>query len=166
MLFPTHLLAGYVIGRRWELPALWAVAGAALPDLVDKPLAMAGVSTLYHTVGHSLLALVIGAAVVVVARRRGAGRLRDAVRENGEAVVVGWTSHLVLDAVGMALNGRPGDVRFLAWPVVRHTPEIQLAPVAFLVHYRWTPAFLVEVGLWVACGVAVVAAHWSGGDRQ
>ncbi|ERH13579.1 MAG: hypothetical protein J07HB67_02619, partial [halophilic archaeon J07HB67] len=37
MLFPTHLLlaAGLARGR---FPTVWVVAGATLPDLVDKPL--------------------------------------------------------------------------------------------------------------------------------
>lgn len=147
MLFPTHLLVGYVLGRRLDLPAVWTVAGAALPDVVDKSLASAGVFELYHTVGHSLAALVVGGAAVL-AGRNVAGRI-------GIALWTGWASHLVLDAVHMIVNGRPADVQFLAWPAVHHVPEVQLPPVEFAFHYLWTPSFFLEAAIWL--GVAAVA---------
>ena len=152
MLFPTHLLVGYVLGRRWDLPALAAVAGAALPDVVDKPLGVAGILELYQTVGHSLLALVV-AGVAVTAR--GSGRLG----QFGVAVWVGWASHLVLDAVHMIVNGRPADVRFLGWPLLRHVPAVQLPPVEFAFHYRWTPSFYLEVATWVGVGLLLLAGR-------
>lgn len=152
MLFPTHLLVGYVLGRRWDLPALAAVAGAALPDVVDKPLGVAGVFGLYQTVGHSLLALVVAGVAVTVGR---SGRLRRV----GLAVWVGWASHLVLDAVHMIVNGRPADVRFLGWPLLRHVPAVQLPPVEFAFHYRWTPSFYLEVAAWVGVGLLLLAGR-------
>lgn len=137
MLFPTHLVAAYLVGRRWNLPTYWVVLGAALPDVVDKPLAMAGVLELYHTVGHSLLLL--GAlSVLGLAGRQWA------------AFLVGWASHLFLDSVHQTVNGRPEDVRFLAWPVVRHEPAVQLGPVDFLFHYPGTPSFFLEIPIWIA----------------
>ena len=146
MLFPTHLVAGYLCTLRWRLSPYWAVAGAALPDLVDKSVAMGGFYDLYHSLGHSLAGLVIGTLVVLgLARtvRRG-----GAARRAGTAVLVGWTSHLALDAVHMVLNGRPGDVRFLAWPLVEHTPAVTLPPVEFALFYVGTPAFYVELFVW------------------
>lgn len=150
MLFPTHLVVAYVVGRRWELPAYWAVAGAALPDVVDKPLAMAGVTTLYHTVGHSLLALLVGAVALLVGRNRA-----PAGGAKWTALWIGWSSHLALDAAQMVVNGRPADVLFLAWPFVIHRPQISLGPVDFAVHYLWSPAFFLEVGLWIVAGFAL-----------
>lgn len=152
MLFPTHLVTAYALGRRWDLPPYWVVAGAALPDLLDKPMAIAGVTDLYHSVGHSLLAL--AAFTVLVAVRR---------EEPAVSVWIGWASHLCLDAVHVILNGRPDDVRFLAWPVVVHTPAVDLPPVAFAVHYLGTPSFYVEVVLWIAVVFLLLADR--GADR-
>lgn len=160
MLFPTHILAGYVVGRRWSLPASWAVAGAALPDVVDKPIAMAGLSTLYHTAGHSLLVLVCVSAIGLAARR---GLLPG--ERAWTALWVGWSSHLALDAAQMVVNGRPSDALFLAWPFVVHRPAVQLAPVDFLFHYLWTPAFFVEAALWAACGYVLWSAADLGPER-
>lgn len=137
MLFPTHLAAGYLLGHRLPLPPVPVVAGAALPDLVDKPLAMAGAVDLFHTVGHSALA---AAALGVLALRSRAAL----------ALWVGWASHLALDAFGMVLNGRPADVQFLLWPAVRHTPAVRLPPVEFALAYVGTPAFFLEGLVWVA----------------
>lgn len=172
MLFPTHLLAGYVLGRRWDLPALWALAGAALPDVVDKSLAAVGVFDLYQTVAHSLLALAVSAVVILAGR---SGRLRRTGLADGRgpigrsglagsagaALVVGWASHLVLDAVHMVVNGRPDDVRFLAWPFVHHVPAVDLPPVEFAVQYLWTPSFFLEVAMWLAAGLWLVAERSS-----
>lgn len=143
MLFPTHLVAAYLLGTRWDLSRSWAVAGAALPDLVDKPLGVLGIAELYHSIGHSLLFL-IGLSVVI---RLGRG---------GLALWIGWASHLALDAVHMTINGRPGDVRFLGWPLVGHEPAVQLPPLEFLFHYVGTPAFFVEVAIWIAFAAALL----------
>lgn len=143
MLFPTHLVAAYLIGRWWSLPLPWIIAGAALPDLIDKPLAMVGVVDLYHTVGHSLLALV----VLGILATRGTEWF---------ALWIGWISHLALDAFQMVVNGRPEDVQFLLWPFVRHTPAVQLPPIEFAIYYVGTPAFVAEIGIWIAFVVVVV----------
>jgi hypothetical protein len=154
MLFPTHLVAAYLLGRQWRRSIPLVVLGAALPDLVDKPLGMLGVTDLYHSVGHSLFALV---AVSLLASQS-----RVLV-----PLCLGWGSHLVLDAVHMVLNGRPVDVQFLAWPVIRHTPAVDLPPVAFAVQYVGTPSFFVEVVIWVVFGVVLVTSRrvFDGGRR-
>jgi len=68
MLFPTHLLAAALLGRASRLSALWLVVGTALPDAVDKPLAMAGVTSLFHSVGHSALLVVVAVPVALTGR--------------------------------------------------------------------------------------------------
>jgi hypothetical protein len=148
MLFPTHLVAAYLPTRRWDLPPAWTVAGAALPDLVDKPVAMAGVSDLYHSAGHSALVL-LAVTLVGLAVRHTSGH-GHTHRRVALAVWVGWTSYLLLDAINMPLNGRPGDARFLLWPAVEHAPAVRLPPLAFAAHYVGTPAFYLEVLVWVA----------------
>lgn len=137
MLFPTHVVAGYLVGRGLRVPALPAAAGAALPDLVDKPLAMAGVVDIYHTVGHSALVLL---AFLPVARSRRAWL----------AFWVGWASHLLLDVVHMGVNGRPDDAVFLLWPVVVRESSLGLGPIAFFDHYVGTPSFYLEIPVWIA----------------
>jgi len=135
MLFPTHLAAAYVLGRRWTLPTLPLVAGAALPDLVDKPMAMVGVVDLYQSAGHSLPLLVVGFLAIYV-------------RREWTPFWLGWASHLLLDAAHMLLNGRADDVLFLAWPAIEHTPAVNLPPIAFFVHYLGTPSFYAEFVVW------------------
>lgn len=136
MLFPTHLVAAYLVGNRWDLSPFLVVAGAAIPDLVDKPLASAGLVSLYHTVGHSLLLFLAMSLVVLV-------------RKEWVALWVGWTSHLLLDSLHMIVNGRPEDLWFLAWPAVSHTPAVHLPPLDFLFHYLGTPSFYLEIAIWI-----------------
>lgn len=164
MLFPTHLVAAYLLALRWDRPSAWTVAGAALPDLVDKPLAMTGLYRLYHSVGHSAVVFLsvtaLGLGVALAARALGRSHVAGApisrLRWVGAAVWLGWASHLALDAVHMPLNGRPGDIRFLAWPLLEHTPAVRLPPLEFALHYVGTPAFFVELLIWAAFVAAVV----------
>lgn len=146
MLFPTHLVAAALLGRGTRLSPLWLVVGAAVPDVVDKPLGMVGLVDLYHSVGHSGLLLV----VVVPAALSGRA---------GAAVAVGWASHLLLDAAHVVINGRPDDALFLAWPLVLPSDPLGLPPGAFLRHYLWTPSFFVEVLLWGALTAVVVERY-------
>jgi hypothetical protein len=141
VLFPTHLVGGYLAGRPWSLPTVWVLAGAALPDLVDKPLGMAGLAPLYQTVGHSALTLV----VVVLAGLATVGRDRRLV-----GVAVGWGSHLLLDVAGMALNGRPANWVLVLWPLTEKPAPLALGPLAFYRQYVGSPAFYAELLVWVA----------------
>lgn len=146
MLFPTHLLAAALLGRRLGLSRAWLIVGAALPDLIDKPLAMAGIVDLYHTVGHSALLL----AVLLPVALSGT---------TGRALAVGWLSHLCLDAFHVIVNGRPGDALFLAWPVLIPPNPLALPPGAFVGHYVGSPAFVIELGLWLGA-IAVTIRRW------
>jgi hypothetical protein len=150
MLFPTHLVAGYLLTVRWDVAPTWAVAGAALPDLIDKSIATGGFYGLYHSVGHSLLAVVVLALLAL------------ALGRPALALCVGWASHLALDALHMVLNGRPGDVRFLAWPLLEHTPAVTLPPFEFALFYLGTPAFYAELLVWGA----LVAVLFGRSDRR
>lgn len=146
MLFPTHLAAGFLLGRRTGRPAWWVVAGAALPDLLDKPLALAGVVDLYHSVGHS-----VGLAALLVPLAA-----RD---RRGVAVLVGWASHLLLDAVHVVVNGRAADAAFLGWPLVVPPDPPALGPVAFARAYVGTPAFALDLVILAALAWTLLAGR-------
>ncbi|MGQ3329502.1 metal-dependent hydrolase [Halorubrum sp. FL23] len=156
MLFPTHILVAVGIRRLADHPpvsrrlpgaaALSAgglVVGAALPDIVDKPLGALGILDVYQSVGHSLLLAPLAVALAV--RHR-----------HGMAVAVGWGSHLALDAFHVAVNGRANDALFLLWPVVSRADPLALPPIEFARFYVPTPSFYVELGLWLAAIFAVV----------
>jgi len=148
VLFPTHLLVA--VGMRWlashsrvrrrlraapTLSAGWLVAGAALPDIVDKPLGAFGVVDTYHSAGHSVL--LVPLAVAVAVRHR-----------HGLAIAVGWGSHLALDAFHVVVNGRASDALFLVWPVTRSDP-LAIPPGEFVRFYVGSPSFYIELGLWL-----------------
>jgi hypothetical protein len=143
VLFPTHLVAGALLGTYWRLSVAWLVVGAALPDLLDKPLASLGVTTLYHSIGHSVLLAVVLVPLAAVSRA-------------GVAVAVGWASHLLLDALHVVVNGRPLDALFLAWPVAVPPDPLALAPIPFALQYLWTPAFFIEIGIWLAAAAVAL----------
>jgi hypothetical protein len=143
VLFATHLLVAALIGRATRLSPLWLVCGAALPDLVDKPLAMAGVTDLFHSVGHSGLLVVLAVPVALSGR-------------TGLALAVGWGSHLFLDAFHVVLNGRASDALFLGWPVVVPPNPLRIPPGSFFFYYLWSPSFFVEVAIWLSAALVVV----------
>jgi len=145
MLFATHLLVAALLARARELPVLALVVGAALPDLVDKPLASLGVVDLFHTVGHSALL----APLFLLVALRG---------PRGVALALGWASHLLLDALQIVVNGRPTDAYFLAWPLIEPPTPLAIPPGEFFWYYLWSPFFFVEVGIWLVG--AVVAGRW------
>ncbi|MFC4437312.1 MULTISPECIES: metal-dependent hydrolase [Natrialbaceae] len=122
----VHLVVGYLCYAaytRWdrdeppaEAPAIVAIVGAALPDLIDKPLHAAGAVPVGRTIGHSLLfAAPIVAALWLLARRRNRARL-------GLAFAIGYGSHLATDVPWHVLSGDYDELGFLLWPVT-HTPD-------------------------------------------
>jgi hypothetical protein len=142
VLFPTHLLVAALLGRGSRLSTPWLAVGAALPDVVDKPLATAGVTDLFHSVGHSVLWLPVAVAVGLAGAR-------------GLAAAVGWGSHLLLDAAHIVVNGRPGDALSLAWPVAAPADPLAIPPGAFALYYVGTPSFVLEVALWLGAAAAL-----------
>jgi hypothetical protein len=123
---PVHLALGYLVysGLRRSVgerpapgPALAAVGGGAVPDLVDQPLYYALGLSSTRTLGHSLLVAVpIGLAAVLVARRLS---VPDAV---GAGFAVGYLAHPPADALWPLALGLERELGFLLWPVT-HSPE-------------------------------------------
>lgn len=94
-------------------PTVAAVIGATVPDLLDRPLSLAGITPVGRTIGHSLLFGVPLVAVVwAVGRQRNRNRL-------GVAFAIGYGSHLAADVPWHVLAGRYDELGFLGWPITR-----------------------------------------------
>ena len=146
VLFPTHLAAAWLLGGKTRLSTTWLVLGAAIPDLVDKPLAMLGAVELFHTVGHSTILAVL---IIPLAWRSPAAL----------PIGVGWVSHVLLDAGHVIVNGRPLDALFLGWPLVVPPDPLALGPMPFLLQYLFTPSFWSEFLIWAAAGWALLRSR-------
>ena len=151
MLFPTHLVAAWLLSGVVRLSPLWLVVGAALPDVIDKPLGLLGMTALFHSVGHSGLFVVVLIPVALSGRA-------------GLAVATGWVSHLAVDAVHVIVNGRPADALFLFWPVVSRPDPLAIPPGSFFWYYVGTRSFYLELLIWGV--VLVVLARAGGRARQ
>lgn len=163
MLPPVHLAVGYLCYaalvrlRGTGTPAgratLAALLGAALPDLIDKPIAWLGVVPVGRTIGHSLLfVLPLVALGWLLARRAGE-------RELGVAFAVGILSHIATDVPWHLVSGEYHELGFLLWPVT-HMPEYTgtatLGTLAGVeVTTLWIEAVILVCGvaLWVADGM-------------
>jgi membrane-bound metal-dependent hydrolase YbcI (DUF457 family) len=100
----TIAVARYVF-RDPRMDLRFLLAGSLLPDLLDKPAALAAWDALQSARlwGHSLLLVSVLMTVVVMATRRGRPRRR------WMALVIGVFLHLVLDAIWTAPES-------LLWP--------------------------------------------------
>lgn len=142
MLFPTHLLVGALLGRVSKLTIPGLVVGAAIPDVIDKPLAMVGAVDLYHSIGHSILLVAVFVPIALYSTA-------------GLAVAVGWASHLSLDGLHVVLNGRPSDLLSLAWPVATPPDPLAIPPGSFVTYYVGSLSFFLEAALWLLVGIVV-----------
>lgn len=142
MLFVTHLIAGGLLGRISRLSTAWLVVGAALPDLVDKPLGALGITALYHSVGHSVLLIGLFLLVALVGSR-------------WQALAAGWGSHVTLDAVHVVVNNRPEDLLTLGWPLLAPAEPFTHQSETFLTHYIGTPSFGLDVLIWLGLAAAL-----------
>lgn len=122
----VHPVVGYLCysaSARWirgdapdPTPTIAAVIGATVPDLLDQPLYLAGITAVGRRIGHSLFfAVPVVAVVWTVARRRGRTRL-------GVAFAIGYGSHLAADVPWHVLAGQYDELGFLLWPIT-HMPE-------------------------------------------
>ena len=106
-----HLAVGYLLGRRRLSVLIPVWVGTFLPDLVDKPLMLVGVTPYGRTVGHSL---VLWATFALLFGLAWARRLPQATALGG--LLLGGVGHLLTDLVDDVVAGveRTGYV-FSAW---------------------------------------------------
>lgn len=149
MLFPTHLLVAGLLGRVTRVSTPWLVVGGAAPDLIDKPLALIGAVEVYHSVGHSMLLLVLLVPIAVSSSA-------------GFAAVLGWGSHITLDALHVVVNGRPTDLLSLFWPITISPDPLAIPPGSFVFYYLGSPSFFLEIVLWLLVG-GIVFKTWRSG---
>lgn len=155
-----HLAAGYLVyavvqhvRRRspTSLPVAVLLLGALFPDLIDKPLAAAGVVGYGRSVAHSLFT----ASALVAAAGFLAGKWSRV--DAGVAFGIGYLSHVAVDMYGPVLTGTDAvDTAFLFWPVlVEHslgvaTPELPLSR-----HAIFAAVVASSFFLWVYDGAPV-----------
>ncbi|GAB6877779.1 hypothetical protein JCM17823_00530 [Halorubrum gandharaense] len=153
----VHPVVGYLCyaatTRVWEgrppegAPTLVAVTAAAIPDLIDQPLWLLGVTPVGRTIAHSLFgaAVAVGAAWIV-ARRRNRPEL-------GVAFAVGYLSHLAADVPWHLLAGDTHELGFLLWPVTEMPPYSGVKHVATVagveVTTLWFEAVVLVAGVWL-----------------
>jgi len=118
------------------------LAGAVVPDLVDKPLFALELVPVAHTVGHSVLT--VGLLGLVAARYRVLA-----------PVVVGWASHVAADLV----VAYPKFLVNYAWPVLGPRPTPDDAFLAYWIDYAASGFGAVEALL---VGAALVSAYRRG----
>jgi len=143
-----HLAIAVLLAYGWgytDRALALCLAGAVVPDLIDKPLLAAGVVPVSHSVGHSAL-VVTGLAVAVLALPR----LRPAA-----PLVVGWAGHVGADLI----VAYPKFVMNYAWPIleVRPTPDDPF--VAYWLEYAAGPLGFLEASLVVAA-IVVCYTRW------
>jgi Predicted membrane-bound metal-dependent hydrolase (DUF457). len=162
--------AGVVALGRRRLPTGLALApllvASQLPDLIDKPLAYAGLVPSGRSVAHSLLALAAVALVTTLLCRRLARTTADprTVRRLAQtplAVAVGYATHLAGDAYGSVRAGAYADVGFLLYPFVAApvSPKDAVAPWVRLRRIYLGGQGSEFVALVVAAAVVCLLAH-------
>lgn len=165
----VHLAVGYLcyagytrfrFGRPpGDAAAVVAVFAALLPDLIDKPLASAGVVPVGRTIGHSLLlAVPLAIAVWLLARRADRELL-------GVAFAIGYGSHLAADVPWHVIAGDYHELGFLLWPLTEmpaYSGVKSLGTVGGLeVTTLWLEGLILVAGvaLWVVDGTPGIRAE-------
>lgn len=113
------------------------LAGAVVPDLVDKPLFALELAPVAHTVGHSVLT--VGLLALVAARYRALAPL-----------AVGWAGHVAADLV----VAYPKFLVNYAWPLLEPRPTPDDPFLAYWVDYAASGFGALEVLLVAAALVA------------
>lgn len=140
-----HLAAAVIAGDYFEYDRramTLCLAGAVVPDLVDKTVWRLGLAETGHTLAHSVVTLAVVAGVVAVVST--ARHLRP--------VLPGYAAHVAAD-IGVAY---PRFVVNYGWPLVEQRPTPDVSPVGYWIRYAMSAPGVAEIGIVVA-GVVVVA---------
>lgn len=140
MLFGTHLIGGYIAARASKMSLALVILGAALPDVIDKPLGILEIAPHYHSIGHSLFTILLLLLVAV--------KFRYIL-----PVIIGWSVHIFQDALHIFINRGIEKTTFVFYPVMfPDKPEITDGSVGFIANfwsnYLWTTGFYVEFIFW------------------
>jgi hypothetical protein len=118
------------------------LAGAVVPDLVDKTVWRLGLAETGHTLAHSVVTVAVVAVVVTAV---------DAARPF-RPVFPGYAAHVAAD-VGVAY---PRFVVNYAWPILEQRPTPDVSPVGYWMRYAVSAPGVAEAAIVVA-GVGLVA---------
>lgn len=151
----VHVAVGYLCYAavvRWRAdeqprdePVLAVLVGAAMADLIDKPLAALGVVDVGRTVGHSLL-FAVPLVIVVWALTAQSGR-----RDLGFAFGLGYASHLATDVPWHLLSSDFDELGFLLWPLTEMPAYTGVKPLGTVgtveITTLWLEAVIFAAGL-------------------
>jgi hypothetical protein len=160
LLFPTHAAVGYLAGTQFRYPVAAVLAGAVVPDLVDRPLLWLGLASHSHTVGHSALVAVPAAALAWLYGPRGVG------------LAVGWLLHLAGDVVNVATTAGPTRaLTFVLFPLVDPVGGQRLPTVAVSVpfispHYVSPVVLVAELAVLVWALLVAVRQYRAGQETS
>ncbi|SDK11471.1 LexA-binding, inner membrane-associated putative hydrolase [Halovenus aranensis] len=148
---------------------LLLAVGTQFPDLVDKPLAwQLGVLPSGRGVAHSFLVALVLSALLILAGRQ-VRRLPEAI-----AFAVGYVTHILGDAVPVAIATDWNELSFLSWPVTsfyeypneidRSILEYLLTPDRILGNSLDILVFALAAVMWMRDGTPGVrlVLHWLG----
>ena len=144
MLFATHLVGGYISSRVLQMPIGLVLLGAALPDIIDKPLGVFEIAPHYHTVGHSIFTILLLLLIGI--------KFRKLI-----PLIVGWSMHIFQDALHIFINRGIERTTFIFYPLMfPDKPKITNGSTDFVTNfwsnYLWTTSFYVEFIFW---GIAI-----------
>lgn len=161
--------AGVAVLRRRPPTGLVLVplfVASQLPDLVDKPLAYAGLVPSGRSLAHSLFALAAVALAATLLCRRLVRTTADPrsvrrLRATPLAVAVGYAAHLAGDAYGAVRAGAYADLGFLLYPFVAAPayPNDAVAPWVRLRRIYLGGRGSEFLALVAAAGAAFALAH-------
>jgi len=129
-------------------PTLVVLFAATLPDLIDQPLWLLGVTSVGRRFAHSLFGAALFIGIVAFLARR-SGR-----RDLAIAFAIGYLSHIVADIPWHLLSGDFHELGFLLWPVTEMPAYSGVKPVGSIsgveVTTLWFEAviFLFGIALW------------------
>jgi hypothetical protein len=156
MLFGTHLIGGYVSSKLFEQPVALVVLGAALPDIIDKPLGILEIAPHYHSIGHSIFTVVLLVLIGI--------RIRRLI-----PMALGWATHIFQDALHILINRGLEETTFMFYPLMfPDKPEITNGSVNFIANfwsnYLWTVGFYTEFMFWELTLFFVYDSQFHGDD--